>query len=118
MIGIVNEPVQNSGTVETMLSSYYPNAYSVRSTWQSPRLFANSQLQAIRNAESAAGVISNNYFHVEPMNGLWGSGDPNQYMTNQYFMAYDDHRYTKYDSSVAVSQSAYMTDACTNNRNR
>ena len=29
MIGIVNEPVQNANTVATMLSSYYPAAYSV-----------------------------------------------------------------------------------------
>jgi len=100
MIGIVNEPIQDPGTVGTMLSSYYPNAYA-----------------AIRNAESAAGISSNNYLHVEPMNGLWGSGDPNQNMPNQYFMAYDDHRYTKYDTSVAVSQSAYISDACHNNRN-
>ncbi|TVY58623.1 putative glucan endo-1,6-beta-glucosidase B [Lachnellula cervina] len=100
MISIVNEPVQNSGSIGTLLSSYYPNAYS-----------------AIRNAESAAGVSSNNYLHVETMNSLWGSGDPNQYMTNQYFMAYDDHRYIKWDSTVAVSQSAYLSDSCHNNRN-
>ena len=29
MIGIVNESVQNSGTVATMLSDYYPAAYNV-----------------------------------------------------------------------------------------
>lgn len=29
----------------------------------------------------------------------------------------EDHRYVKYDTSVTVSQSAYLYDACTNNRN-
>jgi glucan endo-1,6-beta-glucosidase len=29
MIGIVNEPIQNSGTVATMLTDYYPAAYNV-----------------------------------------------------------------------------------------
>lgn len=29
----------------------------------------------------------------------------------------DDHRYLKYDTSVAVSQSAYLQDSCTSNRN-
>lgn len=46
------------------------------------------------------------------MNNNWGSGDPTQYLTNNYFAAYDDHRYIKYDSSVAVTQSAYLASAC------
>jgi hypothetical protein len=29
MLGIVNEPVQNTGTVASMISTYYPNAYNV-----------------------------------------------------------------------------------------
>ena len=29
MIEVVNEPVSNSGSVGNMLSSYYPNAFSV-----------------------------------------------------------------------------------------
>jgi hypothetical protein len=49
--------------------------------------------KAIRSAEQALGVTANNYLHVEPMNELWGSGNPNQYLSNTYFMAYDDHRY-------------------------
>lgn len=75
-------------------------------------------MQAIRNAENAAGVTSNNYLHVQAMNGLWGSGDPNSHMPNTYFMAYDDHRYIKWDTSVAVNQASYMSDSCYNNRNR
>ena len=32
-------------------------------------------------------------------------------------MAYDDHRYLKYDSSVEVSQAAYLSNSCNANRN-
>jgi hypothetical protein len=64
------------------------------------------------------GVTANNYLHVQAMNELWGSGTPNQFMSNQYFMAYDDHRYVKWDNSVAINQGAYMYNACHDNRNR
>ncbi|RDL31330.1 putative endo-beta-1,6-glucanase [Venustampulla echinocandica] len=101
MIGVVNEPIQNPDAVPGLLSSFYPNAYT-----------------AIRNVESALGVASYNSLHVQPMNQLWGSGSPNQNMPSTYFMAYDDHRYVKWDPSVPVSHSAYITDACNNNRNR
>ncbi|KAF4631752.1 hypothetical protein G7Y89_g6378 [Cudoniella acicularis] len=100
VVGIVNEPVQNSAQTPGLLSDYYPGAYN-----------------AIRAAESALNVAANNYVHVQPMNQLWGSGDPNQNMPNQNFMAYDDHRYLKWDSSVAVTQQAYLQDSCHNNRN-
>jgi hypothetical protein len=115
MIGIVNEPLQDASTVSSMLSYFYPNAFSVRlSLLAKFRLLI--QEQAIRNAESALGISANNYLHIEPMNELWGSGNPNQYLTNTYFAAYDDHRYLKYDSSVTVSQSAYLENSCSANR--
>jgi len=100
MIGIVNEPLQDTSTTPDLLSYYYPNAYS-----------------AIRSAESALGVSANNYLHIQAMNEIWGSGDPTSYLSNTYFLAYEDHRYVKWDTSVTVSQSAYLHDACTNNRN-
>jgi hypothetical protein len=99
MIGVVNEPVQNPDQVVTMRSSFYPNAYA-----------------AIRSAESALGVTSNNFLHVQFMNTLWNSGDPNQYLTNTYFASYDDHRYLKWDSRVPVSQSSYVQTSCNDNR--
>jgi hypothetical protein len=94
MIGILNEPVQT--TTDSLLSDYYPNAYAVSSkiTFLFPFLWNPHAhgFQAIRNAESALGVAANNYLHVEPMNELWGAGNPNQYLSNTYYMAYDDHR--------------------------
>ncbi|KAF8860603.1 glycoside hydrolase [Acephala macrosclerotiorum] len=98
MIGIVNEPLQNADAVATMRTNYYPAAYS-----------------AIRSAESALGVAANNYLHVQPMDGSWGSGDPKQSLTNQYFMAYDDHRYLRW-SGITTSMSSYLNNSCTSNR--
>ena len=50
------------------------------------------------------------------MNSLWGAGDPKQFLPSQNFVAYEDHRYQKWDTSVAVNHDAYIRDACTNNR--
>jgi len=99
MLEIVNEPVQNSNSVGAMRSSYYPNAFT-----------------RIRAAESSLGITSNNYLHIQMMNNKWGSGDPTQYLTNNYFAAYDDHRYLKWDTSVAVSQSSYLSESCNDDR--
>jgi len=100
MLEIVNEPVQSTSSTPGLRDYYYPNAYA-----------------AIRAAESALGITSNNYLHVQAMNAAWGSGDPNQYLTNTYFFAHDNHRYLKWDTSVAVSQSSYLQNSCTSNQN-
>ena len=50
MLEIVNEPVQDTNSVATMLSEYYPTAY-----------------QQIRAAESALNVGSDNLLHVQVM---------------------------------------------------
>ncbi len=92
MLGIVNEPIQNADTVASMLSDYYPAAYNVSLISANLMPFLAHKLQAIRSVEQGLGVSANNYLHVEPMNSLWGLGNPNQYLTNTYFMAYDDHR--------------------------
>lgn len=98
MIGIVNEPVQNSDTASTMRSYYYPKAFA-----------------AIRKAESDAGISANNQIHIQPMNSKWGSGDPNEHLDNLYFAAYDDHRYIKW-AGIEVSHAAYIQASCTDDR--
>jgi hypothetical protein len=50
------------------------------------------------------------------MDKLWGSGDPNQYLNDLYYAAYDDHRYLKWDTSVDVSHDSYISDSCNDNR--
>ncbi|KAL4979632.1 glucan endo-1,6-beta-glucosidase B [Aspergillus desertorum] len=99
MLEIVNEPVQNPGQVSSMISSYYPNAFA-----------------RIRNTESSLGITSNNYLHIQMMNEKWGSGDPTESLTDNYFAAYDDHRYVKYDSSIAVDKESYISASCADDR--
>jgi len=117
MLEIVNEPVRNSSSVGTMRSTYYPDAFSVRppSPFHSD---ANPNLiiQNIRAAENALGITTNNSLHIQMMNRRWGSGDPTEYLTNDSFAAYDDHRYIKWDTSVAVSQDNYINTSCHDNR--
>ncbi|KAL2007894.1 hypothetical protein VTN00DRAFT_7876 [Thermoascus crustaceus] len=99
MLEIVNEPIQNADQVSSMRTSYYPNAF-----------------KRIRAAEQALGITSNNQLHIQMMNALWGSGDPNESLTDLWFAAYDDHRYLKWDGSVAVSKDNYISTSCNDNR--
>ncbi|KAI0128523.1 glycoside hydrolase superfamily [Xylariales sp. AK1849] len=96
-IGVLNEP----NKVDSMRSDFYKRAY-----------------QKIRDVESGLKVADNNAVHVQFMNTLWGSGNPDEYLPSGAFsVAYEDHRYTKWDTSVTVTHDAYIKDACTNNRN-
>lgn len=72
--------------------------------------------ERIRNTESSLGITSNNYLHIQMMNEKWGSGDPTQSLTDNYFAAYDDHRYVKWDSSVAVDKESYISASCADDR--
>ncbi|KAF4119681.1 glucan endo-1,6-beta-glucosidase [Geosmithia morbida] len=98
MIELVNEPLQGNAP-ESLRSEYYVDA-----------------LQAIRDAESSKGVGSGSQLHVQMMSDLWGSGNPSQYLGDSSNTAYDDHRYLKWDSSVAVSKDAYLSESCDNDR--
>jgi hypothetical protein len=82
-----------------MIKNYYPEAYS-----------------AIRAAETTLKVSKSDSLHVQLMNAAWGSGDPNTGLSSStaYNLAYDDHRYLIYDSSLPVTQSAYLNDSCAN----
>ncbi|KUL91588.1 hypothetical protein ZTR_01680 [Talaromyces verruculosus] len=99
MLEIVNEPVRDPSSVGTMRSTYYPGAFSI-----------------IRATERALGITANNKLHIQMMNNLWGSGDPTSYLTDNYFAAYDDHRYIKWDTRVAVSQDNYIRSSCADHR--
>ncbi|KAJ9193456.1 CAZyme family GH5 [Paecilomyces variotii] len=99
MLQIVNEPEQDADAVSSMRTSYYPNA-----------------VNKIRLTELGLGIIPVDFLHIQMMDELWGSGDPNQCLIDRYFLAYDDHRYMKYDSSVKVSKDSYMNASCSDNR--
>jgi len=99
---IVNEPVHisdNANDASYLINTFYPTAW-----------------QRIRAAESKLGITDNNKLHIQMMNAKWGTGDPNAALTDLTFAAYDDHRYVKYDSSVATNRAAYLAASCADDR--
>lgn len=95
MIEIVNEPLQNTGDQTTsMRSSYYADAWN-----------------RVHTKEDDLGVHGDAQVHLAVMNDNWGSGNPVEYM-NSWYVAYDDHRYLKWDTSVSVSQASYLAASC------
>ncbi|CAG8961548.1 hypothetical protein HYFRA_00013966 [Hymenoscyphus fraxineus] len=102
MVQIINEPISwASNTTVGLVDYYYPKAYD-----------------AIRKVEKRLRVPKWRNLHIQAMNSLWGSGNFTQNITDPYYVAWDDHRYTKYDTSVAKSHEAYIKDGCTNSRER
>lgn len=95
MLEIVNEPLQNAQKVGSMRSTYYPDAF-----------------KRIRAAEQKLNVSKSGYLHIQMMDKLWGSGDPEEYLTDKYYVAYDDHRYLKWDPKVNVSKENYISTSC------
>lgn len=95
MLELVNEPISGQSS---LISQYYPTAFS-----------------KIRAAEQSLGVTANNYLHIQMMDQSWGAGDPKAYLTDQYFAAYDNHRYLKWDTSVPVTYDGYISTSCNDN---
>lgn len=50
------------------------------------------------------------------MDQSWGSGDPNEFLGDLTYMAYDDHRYLKWDTSVDASHDSYISTSCGDKR--
>ncbi|KAG6554347.1 hypothetical protein Mapa_004263 [Marchantia paleacea] len=100
-IQLINEPLQNHDTVQSMLNGYYPNAW-----------------KRIRALEDSLGVIHSNRLHIMMMNGLWGSGDPNEGLKgiDLSYALYDDHHYLKWSTTPPANRNAYMSHSCTNDR--
>ena len=46
------------------------------------------------------------------MNSRWGAGEPDQYLTDNTFAAYDYHRYLEFDNSVTQTQQGYLDGSC------
>ncbi|KAI6092417.1 endo-beta-1,6-glucanase [Hypoxylon rubiginosum] len=96
MIGVVNEPAQGH---DDLRSKFYPNAYN-----------------GIRQVESDLKVKDK--LHVQFMGTLWGAGNPKEHLpSGAESLAFEDHRYQKWDSSIALTHDAFIADACTSNRN-
>ncbi|KAH6984851.1 glycoside hydrolase superfamily [Ilyonectria sp. MPI-CAGE-AT-0026] len=100
MIELVNEPLSWDNAVDTLRSSYYPDAY-----------------KAIRTVEDNLSVKSNDRLHIQMMSSLWGSGNPVEHLDDTSFTAFDDHRYLKWDTAVEVSHDSYISTSCSDDRN-
>ncbi|KAF6845426.1 endo-beta-1,6-glucanase [Colletotrichum musicola] len=101
MIELVNEPVNWDSSVQSLRSTFYKNAYN-----------------AIRKVERDIGVKANDYFHIQMMSSLWGSGNPVEFLDDKYFTAFDDHRYLKWTSKndVPWTHESYISTSCKDNR--
>jgi hypothetical protein len=123
-----------------LLSDYYPNAYAVSLTlvflfhpqWtQSSQISGHKKcrvstrgyskyLFACRGNEWTLGRRKPKSIPVQHiLHGIWWP--PVTHPTISHYSMFFAHaipRYLKWDTSVAVSQSAYLTDSCNNNRNR
>ncbi|KAE8147222.1 putative glucan endo-1,6-beta-glucosidase B [Aspergillus avenaceus] len=95
MLEVVNEPVQNADETTSLRSSYYPDAF-----------------RTIRGVERKLKVHRKDYLHIQMMDKLWGSGDPHEHLTDDYYAAYDNHRYIKWDANVRVSKDNYISTSC------
>ena len=93
---VVNEPI---GGVSSLVNDFYPNAW-----------------KRIRTAEAALGTTQANLLHIQMMNEKWGSGNPNQALTDLWFAFYDDHKYVKWTPGVASTRDAYMRYSCNDDR--
>ncbi|KEY73006.1 hypothetical protein S7711_04670 [Stachybotrys chartarum IBT 7711] len=100
MLEVINEPLNWDNAVDSLRRTFYVNAYN-----------------AIRQVENRLGVASNDQVHVQLMSSHWGSGNPREFLGGASNLAFDDHRYLKWDPSVPVNHEAYIAASCNDNRN-
>lgn len=100
MLEILNEPLNWDGAVESVRKTFYVNAYN-----------------AIRKVEANLGVAKDRQVHVQLMSSHWGSGKPDEFLPGAHFLAFDDHRYLKWDTSVKVDKDAFLAASCKDDRN-
>ncbi|KAI1857584.1 uncharacterized protein JN550_013153 [Neoarthrinium moseri] len=75
----------------------------------------NWDSKGIRDVEST--LKATNPLHVQFMSSFWGSGSPEQHLPSGYSdVSFEDHRYLKWDTSVAVDHAAYISNSCTSDR--
>ncbi|KAI0019180.1 glycoside hydrolase superfamily [Xylariomycetidae sp. FL0641] len=99
---VINEPVHASDYPDfaaDMVANMYPAAW-----------------ERIRAKEDALGVSDANRVHIQYMADAWGSGNPSSALPDTTFALYDDHRYLKWDTSVAATQAGYLAAACGDDR--
>jgi aryl-phospho-beta-D-glucosidase BglC (GH1 family) len=100
MIEVINEPLNWNDAVESLRSKFYVDAYN-----------------AIRGVEESLGIAPNDQVHIQLMSSHWGSGKPDEFLPGAHFLAFDDHRYLKWDTSIPVNKDAFIAASCGDDRN-
>jgi len=75
----------------------------------------SAAVAAIRTTEAALQIAADRGLHVQMMDRQWGAGDPNGALSaaQKTRAAYDNHRYLKWDPTVANGQPAdYLAASC------
>ncbi|OAQ83594.1 endo-beta- - protein [Purpureocillium lilacinum] len=102
MLEVMNEPVHSGdypNEAADMVKTFYPLAWN-----------------RIRDTESRLGVADADRLHIQFMSKAWGSGDPSSALPSTDDAAFDDHRYYKWDGSVAKTKDGYIGAACGDRR--
>ncbi|KAH4848337.1 hypothetical protein HBH70_075460 [Parastagonospora nodorum] len=107
IIEVVNEPQTDNDPnprtqqqKDTLTQKYYPQA-----------------LAAVRNAENALNIPTDQRLHVQFMDNLWGGGDPKSNLPNDGNVMFDDHNYVGgavdfRHPNGAAKQADYMWYTC------
>ncbi|KAF8534504.1 glycoside hydrolase family 5 protein [Trichophaea hybrida] len=101
MLEVMNEPVHTWEFPEmaaSMISDFYPHAWN-----------------CIRAVEDRLNINPHDRVHIQMMNEKWGTGNPNQNLTDTWYAAYDDHRYIKW-SGTNTTREAYLNASCHDDR--
>lgn len=101
MLEVVNEPVAtwtNAQDAASLISTFYPTAWN-----------------RIRAVENNLNIGAYDRLHIQMMDTQWGSGTPQQNLPDQWFAAFDDHRYIKW-SSTNPTRADYLYASCHDDR--
>jgi hypothetical protein len=79
VLQIVNEPIK----VESLISIFYPNAWN-----------------RIRAVENRLNIGARDRVHIQMMDEKWSHVDPKQHLPDEWYAAYDDHRYITFQFTL------------------
>lgn len=108
MVMLVNEPER---TWET--STYPPAAANAQSMRE---IYYPTAWTKIRDTEFSLSIPESSKLHIQIIDKKWSSGDPDQYLVDLTFGAYDDHEYVKYAAIIETSKDAYLAFSCADDR--
>ncbi|ORY04290.1 glycoside hydrolase superfamily [Clohesyomyces aquaticus] len=92
MIEVLNEPERNH---PDLITEFYATAYA-----------------KIRETEAQVNCPAESQLTIQFMDQGWGAGNPADVVGGKPNVAYDNHRYLKWDTSIEHSKSSYLATSC------